>query len=104
MGEKKFAKKADLVAQVRDLQQTVTRLGRVLGLLISEPAAWLEKRKLAALAKLDITAEEIEQCIAERKQARQEKDFARADAIRDELDAKGIELLDTPQGTNWNVK
>jgi len=104
MGEKKFAKKADLVAQVGDLQQTVTRLGRVLGLLISEPAAWLEKRKLAALAKLDITAEEIEQCIAERKQARQEKDFARADAIRDELDAKGIELLDTPQGTNWNVK
>jgi cysteinyl-tRNA synthetase len=104
MGEKKFAQKADLVAQVRDLQQTVTRLGRVLGLLISEPAAWLEKRKLAALAKLDITAEEIEQCIAERKQARQEKDFARADAIRDELDAKGIELLDTPQGTNWNVK
>jgi cysteinyl-tRNA synthetase len=104
MGEKKFTKKADLVAQVRDLQQTVTRLGRVLGLLISEPAAWLEKRKLAALAKLDITAEEIEQCIAERKQARQEKDFARADAIRDELDAKGIELLDTPQGTNWNVK
>jgi cysteinyl-tRNA synthetase len=104
MGEKKFTKKADLVAQVRDLQQTVTRLGRVLGLLISEPAAWLEKRKLAALAKLDITAEEIEQCIAERKQVRQEKDFARADAIRDELDAKGIELLDTPQGTNWNVK
>ena len=104
MGEKKFTKKADLVAQVRDLQQTVTRLGRVLGLLISEPAAWLDKQKLAALAKLDITADQIGQFIAERRQARQDKDFARADQIRDELDAKGIELLDTPQGTNWKVK
>jgi cysteinyl-tRNA synthetase len=104
MGEKKFTKKADLVAQVRDLQQTVTRLGRVLGLLISEPAAWLEKQKLAALAKLDITADQIGKFIAERRQARQDKDFARADQIRDELDAKGIELLDTPQGTNWKVK
>jgi cysteinyl-tRNA synthetase len=104
MGEKKFRKKADLVAAVRDLRQTVIRLGGVLGLLGSEPAAWLKKQKLAALAKLDITAERIEELIAARRQARQEKDFARADAIRDELDAKGIELLDTPQGTSWKVK
>jgi cysteinyl-tRNA synthetase len=104
MGEKKFRKKADLVAQVRDLQQTVTRLGAVLGLFGSEPAAWLEKQKFAALAKLDITANEIDQFIVARREARKEKDFARADQIRDELDAKGIELLDTPQGTSWKVK
>jgi cysteinyl-tRNA synthetase len=104
MGEKKFRKKADLVAAVRDLRQTVIRLGGVLGLFGSEPAAWLEQQKLAALAKLDITAERIEELIAARRQARQEKDFARADTIRDELDAKGIELLDSPQGTSWKVK
>jgi cysteinyl-tRNA synthetase len=104
MGEKKFRKKADLVAAVRDLGQTVIRLGGVLGLLGSEPAVWLEQQKLAALAKLDISAEQIEKLIDSRRHARQEKDFARADAIRDELDAKGIELLDTPQGTSWKVK
>jgi cysteinyl-tRNA synthetase len=104
MGEKKFRKKPDLVAAVRDLRRTIQDLGGVLGLFGSEPAAWLEQQKLAALAELDITAEQIEQLIAARRQARQEKDFARADALRQELDAKGIELLDTPQGTSWKVK
>ena len=36
--------------------------------------------------------------------ARKEKNWARADEIRDELDAKGIVLKDTPQGTEWSVK
>jgi len=102
--EKKFRKKPELVAAVRDLHQTILRLGAVLGLFISDPAAWLEKQKLAALATLDITAEEIAAQIAARLQARQEKDFARADQIRDELAARGIELLDSAQGTNWKVK
>ena len=45
--------------------------------------------------------EEIEALIAERQQARKDKNFALADKIRDELKAKGIELLDTPQGVRW---
>ncbi len=89
---------------MRDLHASLRRLGGVLGLFASEPAAWLEKQKLAALAALDISAEEIEAGIAERLQARKEKDFARADQIRDELAEKGIELLDSPQGTTWKVK
>lgn len=45
--------------------------------------------------------EEIEALIAERQQARKDKNFALADKIRGELKAKGIELLDTPQGVRW---
>ncbi len=101
---KKFAKKADLVAQVRDLHATILRLGHeVLGLFLSEPAAWLEKVKLAGLAKLDITAEEIEAQIAARLQARQDKDFAKSDEIRDALAEQGIELLDSREGTTWKL-
>jgi cysteinyl-tRNA synthetase len=44
---------------------------------------------------------EIDRLVAERQAARKSKDFARADAIRKELDAKGIVLEDTPQGVRW---
>jgi len=45
---------------------------------------------------------EIEALIEERQQARKNRDFARADAIRDELKAQGIILEDTPQGVKWH--
>ena len=48
--------------------------------------------------------EEIEQKIAERNAARKAKDFAKADAIRDELLAKGIILKDTRDGVKWDRK
>ncbi|MGM0534173.1 MAG: cysteine--tRNA ligase [Campylobacterota bacterium] len=44
---------------------------------------------------------EVEQMIEKRSQAKKEKDFAGADAIRDALSAKGIALMDTPDGTVW---
>ena len=43
----------------------------------------------------------IEEKIAERKAAKKEKDFAKADAIRQELLDKGIEVKDTREGTVW---
>ena len=101
---KKFRKKPELVAQVRDLHATILRLGEVLGLYRSQPTEWLEKVKLAGLAKLDITQEEIVGFIEQRLQARAEKDFARGDEIRGELETKGILLLDNREGTNWRLK
>lgn len=44
---------------------------------------------------------EIEQLIAERQQARADKDWATADKIRDDLLARNIKLIDTPQGVTW---
>ncbi|MGC6415686.1 MAG: cysteine--tRNA ligase [Bradymonadia bacterium] len=45
--------------------------------------------------------EEIQGLIQQRRQARKDRDFALADQIRDDLLARGIELVDTPQGTEW---
>ncbi len=48
--------------------------------------------------------DEVERLIEERTQARKEKNWARADAIRDELKARGVVLEDTPQGVKWHVE
>ncbi len=50
----------------------------------------------------DSLDEEIEKLIALRTKARQEKNWAESDRIRDELKAKGIVLEDTPQGVKWH--
>ncbi|MCP8618067.1 cysteine--tRNA ligase [Salirhabdus salicampi] len=68
---------------------TFTKLTSVLGIS-------LEGKKQG-----DLQDEEIENLIQERYEARKNKDFARADEIRDELKAKNIILEDTPQGTRW---
>ena len=46
----------------------------------------------------------IEQLVADRAQARQERDWPRADQIRAELDALGVQLTDTPEGPVWHLR
>ena len=43
----------------------------------------------------------IKNIITRRKKAKKEKNFERSDAIRDELTALGISIMDTPDGTLW---
>ena len=52
--------------------------------------------------KEEILDEEIENLIAERQAARKNKDFARADEIRDQLLEQGIVLKDTREGVKWS--
>ena len=75
----------------KELCEKALELIRELGL----PLGILQKTTKANLE------EEIEALIAERQQARKDRNFALADEIRDALKAKGIELLDTPQGVRW---
>jgi len=56
-------------------------------------------------ASATITEDEIEAALAERKQARAAKDFARSDAIRDELSRQGVEVMDgDPLGWEWRLE
>ena len=73
----------------------------VLGLdLMAIERAQLRIRPKAA----DISEDEIEAVLAARKQARAEKDFARSDALRDDLAARGVEAMDgDPLGWEWKL-
>ena len=64
----------------------------------------IDKQKSDGLEGGELTAEVIEALIAERKQARADKNFARGDEIRDELETKGVILLDSREGTTWKLK
>ncbi len=83
---------ATKLAAIRDFDQ-------VLSLNLVQAADKLKKQQAEeAAAAAD---PEIDALVAARTQAKKEKNFAEADRIRDELKARGIEIIDTPQGTKW---
>ncbi len=81
----------------RRLKNDLIGAGSALGLLGESPEAWFRG---AATADAP-SEEEIDALIAERSEARRQRNFARADEIRDDLAARGVTLEDGPEGTTW---
>ena len=77
-------------AYLKEVLETIEKLCDVLGI-------FTEKQ----VAEGAISEEEILAKIEERAEAKKAKDFARADAIRDELLAAGVEIKDTREGVKW---
>ena len=90
----KAAKDHSLAGQ---LAQLMVSLANQLGILTSEPSAFLQ----GGVATDGLSEADIQAKIEARLAAKKAKDFGLADAIRNELKAAGIEILDTPQGTTW---
>ena len=82
----------------------IMETGKVMGLFSTAPAAWLAAREAERESKLGVSVSEIDDLITERAEARRMKNFARSDEIRDYLHSKGIQILDTLQGTTWKAR
>ncbi len=80
------------------LASLLHQLGAVLGLLQQDPALFLKGQLPAGLDEAT-----IESMLADRRLAREKKEWAKADSIRDELLEKGIEIEDRGNDTGWKV-
>ena len=94
--------------------QALTRSARAVSRLRVKTVLFIKKTslemcdilglKIKDSKPLTVDRIEIEKLIDGRNEARKNRDFSKADQIRDELSKKGILLEDTPQGTRWMVK
>ena len=87
--------KASELAQ--DLAGVLLKLGKVLGVLENDPEMFLQ----GASNDDGDFASKVEALIAQRIQARSDKNWAQADAVRDELSALGVVLEESKEGTKW---
>lgn len=91
---------AKIKGRVEDAQCLAAQLqglGQELGLLNLSPQEYFQ----GEMQQLQV---DVDALLVERQAARAAKNYVHADAIRKQLDALGIEILDTPQGTTWRKK
>ncbi|MFH0810213.1 MAG: cysteine--tRNA ligase [Pseudomonadota bacterium] len=94
--------RAALLGSARRL---LAEASEVLGILREDPEVYLERERTRHLEQTGLSLEDLQRLIRERTEARERKDFARSDAIRSDLaEHHGIDLMDTPEGTQWGVK
>lgn len=80
-----------------ELKSDLLAIGNLLGILQNDPDGWLAADNDVS----DLDVPKIEALLAERNQAKADKDFTRADQIRDELAGMGVEIKDTREGATW---
>ena len=88
--------KATGAADRQRLAATMFATGELLGLLQNDVEGWFTGQVEGRLSN-----DEIEALLAKRQEARASRDFAAADAIRDQLATSGVSIEDGPQGTTW---
>ena len=90
--------KAESAEEKSMLKGRLLASGQLLGLFHQQPDAWFKWQPESGGGMSD---DEIDALVKEREVARKERDFARADEIRDIFQAEGITLEDSPEGTLW---
>jgi len=79
----------------KDIAEKIKTSGNLIGILNEDPVRWFERDSK------DLDIELIEDLMRQRDQAKSDKDYAKADSIRDELIGLGVEILDSQDGSSW---
>lgn len=74
--------------------------GHLMGLLEQDPEVWF-RWTAAESGQAGLSDDQIDSMVERREAARRDRDFARADQLRDELQKAGVELEDSADGTRW---
>ena len=98
-GERPHA--AKVVAAAR---AALREVADVLGVLRCSPAEYQARTRTQRLSAIGKSEGDVDALVQARVDARAQRDFARADALRGELEALGVELFDGADGTTWKVK
>jgi cysteinyl-tRNA synthetase len=94
---------AEVKEKLEGLFVDLKKMARILGILQQPWEAFFEARTDRQLQDIALSPEEIDALVAERTGARNNKDWQRADEIRDTLAEKGIVLEDKADGTHWKA-
>ncbi len=78
--------------------------GDILGVFETDATAFLAAMRDIRVKRAGIDPAQVDALLQKRQDAKKAKDFATADAVRDEIAALGVEVRDTPQGPVWDVQ
>ncbi len=91
-------------SKLQTLYSDLKRMGGILGIFLLAPEDYFREKKAKVLDARKMDTEEIDRLVAERTEARKNRDFAKADEIRDRLREMNITLEDGPDGTVWRAE
>lgn len=104
MKESNKANRNQTANTLANILDTLKELYEILGLFTQNEVSFINELKNKYIRELDISIDYINEKIAERYNAKVNKEYELADSIRNELLIKGIILNDTKDGTIWDVK
>ena len=100
---KKKKKLAGRITTLKAIREVISWAGEILGILEGSPAQVLQEIRERDIRRLNLDVDAINDLIEQRTTARKDKNYDRADEIRQELAAMNVALMDGPQGTTWGL-
>ena len=90
-----------VTADLTQVRKDMADIAGILGIFLKSPSDWFADKKEKGVAEMAVDPATVEALIAERTRARKDRNFARADEIRDQLQQMNIVLEDGASGTTW---